>query len=172
MCKWVWSKQVKWVTTKTEWMYATLESAHECLPRWGKWMWKPTSWTQRQLMEAIMTMPHPAIHSGPQISFHTCSPPFCLNTPMLIAFPVCIPFGEIHWPPDTQSIASNISHWYSGRVAEVRFSPVLWGICLNREPEPNSRKRMCRSANQTCRTGFKLGSNWTESTIFHTCPEW
>ena len=49
----------------------------------------------------------------------------------------------------------------SSRDAEVQFSPVLWGICLNREPEPNSKKRMCRTTNQTCRTRFEL-SVWTE----------
>jgi hypothetical protein len=45
------------------------------------------------------------------------------------------------------------------RDAEVRLGPVLWGICLNREPEPNGGKRMHRTANRTCRTGSELGSN-------------
>ena len=45
------------------------------------------------------------------------------------------------------------------RVAEVRFSLVLWGIWLNCEPEPNGGKRMRRTVNRTCRTGFELGLN-------------
>ena len=35
-------------------------------------------------------------------------------------------------------------------VAEVRFSPVLQGIFLNREPEPNGRGTTGRTKNRTC----------------------
>ena len=53
------------------------------------------------------------------------------------------------------------THSYAvmSRDAKVRFSPVLWGICLNCEPELNGEKRMHRTANRTCRTGFEPSLN-------------
>lgn len=63
--------------------------------------------------DAMTTMPRLAIQSIPQMSFHTYSPLFRLNTPMLITFPARISFGEVRRPPDTQSV-SDAGHWHSG----------------------------------------------------------
>ena len=55
------------------------------------------------------------------------------------------------------------------RDAEVRFGPVLRGICPNREPEPNVRESRGRTANRTSRTArfrFERGSNFAEPPIF------
>ena len=54
----------------------------------------------------------------------------------------------------------------------VWFGLVLWGIWLNCESGLNSRKRMHRTVNWTCRTMFELGLNWTELIIFCRCPKW
>jgi len=43
---------------------------------------------------------------------------------------------------------------YTSRDAEVRFSLVLQGICLNGEPELNIRESRGRTVNWTCRTAY------------------